>query len=190
MPWASDPARNVSHDEKDHGLGDIEAMLVVADNATVPNRPADAAPDQLATRFFETRVGIRRNGYHRQESDPCLAAGPRHETRPGLTDLLPPDGAIGVPLVFSTLIDERPRAGKALAQALAYATLWPWTAPRGKRRREEIDRRCGCERRSTAWSWGKRRGGAHDTPAVLDERPLAAAPTEFMGRITGARPPG
>lgn len=60
MSGVADPAdEQVSHGEDYHGLGDVEAGLVVADEATVSGQPADAALDYPAPRdHLESRFGV------------------------------------------------------------------------------------------------------------------------------------
>ena len=46
MSGVADPAdEQVSHGEEDHGLGDVEAPFIVADETAVASEPADAALD-------------------------------------------------------------------------------------------------------------------------------------------------
>src|SRR5271167_4369116 len=50
MSWMSDPTKEkISHREVDHGFGDVEALLIIADEASISCQPTDAALDYPAT---------------------------------------------------------------------------------------------------------------------------------------------
>src|SRR5271167_3392457 len=49
MSWMGDSAEEqISHGEEDHGLGDVEAFLVVTDEAAISCQPTDGAFDNPA----------------------------------------------------------------------------------------------------------------------------------------------
>src|SRR5260221_4378326 len=60
MSWVSDSAdEKASHGKEDHGLGDVEAALVVTHEATVAGHPSEAALDHPAARHnFEAGLGV------------------------------------------------------------------------------------------------------------------------------------
>jgi hypothetical protein len=60
MSWVGDPAEEqISHSEEDHGFGDVEALLVIADQAAISCQPTDTAfNDPPAGNDLESWVGI------------------------------------------------------------------------------------------------------------------------------------